>query len=42
MNVHTEIAGPITFRDGTPVVDKILVLEAEVSHLVHGFKPLFD
>jgi hypothetical protein len=42
MNVDTKIAGPVAFRDGIPVIEKLQVLEAEVAYVVDAFKPLFD
>jgi hypothetical protein len=41
VNVYTRIVGPIAFRDGTPVIDKLQILEAEVAGIVDAFKPFF-
>ena len=42
MNVNTKITGPIALRDGTPVVEKLEILQAEVTAVVDAFKPLFN
>lgn len=41
MNVDTQIAGPIVFDDGTPAIDKLEILYAEVAYVVDEFEPLF-
>jgi hypothetical protein len=42
MYVNTQIAGPIALNDGSPVVDKLEMLQAEVTSMVDAFKPSFN
>jgi hypothetical protein len=42
MYVNTQIAGPIALNDGSPVVDKLEMLQAEVANMLDAFKPLFN
>ena len=42
MNVDAQIAGPIVFEDGTPIIDKLQVLDATVAKIIGDFQSLFD
>jgi hypothetical protein len=42
MYVNTQITGSIVLRDRVPVVDKLEILQAEVTAIIDAFKRLFN
>jgi hypothetical protein len=42
MYVDSYISGTITLADGTPIIDTLEILQAQVSSVIDSFKPLFD
>ncbi len=42
VQMKTQITGPICLSDGTPAVEKLEILQAEVANVVDAFKALFD
>jgi hypothetical protein len=42
VEVDSRITGKIAFADGTPIIDTLEILQAEVRAVVDAFKPLFE
>jgi hypothetical protein len=41
VNMKSTISGPITFANGSPVVDTLKALQTQVTHLLNEFDPFF-
>lgn len=41
MQMKSAISGPVTFADGTPVIDTLEILQTQVANLLIQFEPLF-
>jgi hypothetical protein len=42
MQVESRVTGDIAFSDGTPIIDTLEILQAEVASVLEAFDPLFD
>ena len=42
MSVDAYVTGTIMFDDGTPIIDTLEIVQAQVTSVIDSFKPLFD